>query len=299
MKQETVEDILRQLQFPGKVHQITPFCREEDGSAYDVWKVCTGEETLVLKKTCPEERETYETFFPQGGGAVPKVYGFSEIDGEVYVLMEFVEGETMSCCTREKLILALDALIETQERYWDNAELADRGWNFTKWYPAREKRLAYMEDLADGYRAYLEAARSVPRTLCNDDLLPFNVLVQEGRAVILDWEFAGILPYPCAIARLLAFGEEHTDFMFQMSREDKAFGVKYYYENFIRGKGISWKDYCRTIQLFFLKEYCEWVYFGRSNGKQEDPNYQKYYEKARDLEKALGYGSEYCRESTH
>ena len=86
---------------------------------------------------------------------------------------------------------------------------------------------SYMDDLAEVYRAYLAEAARVPRTLCNDDLLPFNVLVNEERAVILDWEYGGILPYPCALARLLAFGEEGTDFFFQMTRADREFALRY------------------------------------------------------------------------
>ena len=205
------------------------------------------------------------------------------------MLMEFFDGETMSQSTRKKLILALDALIQLQEKFWGNTDLADVGWTFEKRHAARKKRLTYMEDLSDAYKAYLEADKTVPRTLCNDDLLPFNVLVSTDRAVIIDWEFAGILPYPCALARLLAFGEENTDFMFQMTMEDKEFAVQYYYDNLIRNKGISWDEYIRTMKLFFFKEYSEWVYFARSSNDFTKPEYQKYYAKCKILARDLGY----------
>ena len=280
--------VLAKLNFPYTVASVTQFCREEDGSPYDVWKIETDSVTAVLKRTSAEERTTCESFFPYGGCGTPTIYGFTKHNGETYMLMEFFDGETMSYCTREKLILALDALIQIQEKFWDNTDLADAGWTFEKRHAARKKRLTYMEDLSDAYKAYLEADFTVPRTLCNDDLLPFNVLVSADRAVIIDWEFAGILPYPCAIARLLAFGEENTAFMFQMSMEDKEFAVQYYYDNLIRNKGISWTEYIRTMKLFFFKEYSEWVYFARSSNDFTKPEYQKYYAKCKILAKELG-----------
>ena len=288
MEVNEIYPILAELNFPYMVTAITQFCREEDGSPYDVWKIETDSIKAVLKKTSPEERSTCEAFFSNGGCGTPTIYGFTERDGETYMLMEFFDGETMSQSTREKLILTLDALIQMQEKFWGNTDLADTGWTFEKRHIAREKRLAYMEDLSDAYKAYLEADKTVPRTLCNDDLLPFNVLVNADRAVIIDWEFAGILPYPCALARLLAFGEENTDFMFQMSMEDKEFAVQYYYDHLIRNKEISWDEYIRTMKLFVFKEYSEWVYFARSSNDFTKLEYQKYYAKCKILAKELG-----------
>ena len=295
METNEIYQILVELNFSHAVTSITQFCREEDGSPYDVWKIETDNITAVLKKTSPEERTTCEAFFSDGGCGTPAIYGFTERGGETYMLMEFFDGETMSQSTREKLILTLDALIQTQAKFWSNTDLADVGWTFEKRHTARQKRLAYMEDLSDAYKAYLEADKTVPRTLCNDDLLPFNVLVNSDRAVIIDWEFAGILPYPCALARLLAFGEENTDFMFQMTMEDKEFAVQYYYDNLIRNKDISWEEYIRTMKLFFFKEYGEWVYFARSSNDFTKPEYQKYYAKCKILANSLGLYKEGTR----
>lgn len=289
MDTQEINIILDKLNFQYAVTSLTQFCREEDGSPYDVWKIETDGVTAVLKKTSTEERATLEAFFSDGASGIPKIYGFSEHDGETYMLMEFFEGETMSQSTREKLILALDALIQMQEKFWGNTELADIGWTFEKRHTARKKRLPYMEDLADAFNAYLEVDKAVPRTLCNDDLLPFNVLVSADRAVIIDWEFAGILPYPCALARLLAFGEENTDFMFQMSLADKEFAVQYYYDHLIGSKGISLDEYIKTMKLFFFKEYSEWVYFARSSNDFTKPEYQKYYDKCIILARDFGY----------
>lgn len=284
----SVQEIYTALGFSGLVRSVTQFHAEEDGSPYQVWKLDTDTGSFVLKKTSPEEREVYETFFPDGGPA-PKVYAFGEFEREMYMLMEYVRGSSLSRCTRRQLQMALDALILSQEPYWNDTVHAEVGYGFPKSYPNRRKRLAYMGDLAEAYEAYLDAFSAVPRTLCNDDMLPFNVLVGEEKAVIIDWEYAGILPYPCAITRLLAFGEETPGALFQMTGADRQFAMDYYYEHLIKAKGISRPEYDRTIQLFFLKEYSEWVYCAGTSGDYGTENYRKYYKKAKIIAEELGF----------
>ena len=75
--------ILAKLNFPYTVTSVSSFCREEDGSPYDVWKIETDHVTAVLKKTSAEERATCEAFFPYGGCGTPTIYGFTEHNGEV------------------------------------------------------------------------------------------------------------------------------------------------------------------------------------------------------------------------
>lgn len=266
---------------------ITQFRAEEDGAPYNVWKVETPRGPAVLKKTTARERETYETFFPDGGG-VPEIYVFAEFQREPYILMEYIGGQTMSRCDRHRLTLTLDALIAMQARFWEDRTHEAVGYGFSESWPNRQKRLAYMGDLTAAYQAYLDAFCTVPRTLCNDDLLPFNVLADDNRAVIIDWEYGGILPYPSALARLLAFGEEAPDAMFCMTREDQRFAVDYYYEKLVRSKGIGYGEYIRTLKLFFLKEYSEWVYCAASSGDFSGPYYEKYYKMAKTLAKDLG-----------
>lgn len=282
----TLEQILGQ--FGVTWNSISPFLAEEDGRAYNVWKIETDKSPLVLKKTTREEQEVYETFFPGGGDGVPRVYGFFASAEELYMLMEFVPGQTLSRCDRHRLTLALDALITIQERFWDDTEHAHVGYGYHKSLPNREKRLPFLKELAPAYEAYLQAFRTVPRTLCNDDLLPFNVLASDSRAVILDWEYAGILPYPCALARLIAFGEETADAMFHMTRQDQQFAADYYYEHLVRSKGIGYDEYIRTLKLFFFKEYSEWVYCANSSG-EPSVYYEPYYALSRKLAAQMGY----------
>lgn len=289
MKETEILNLLHAMDFSPSVQRITPFCREEDHTPYEVWKVETDIGIYVLKKTTSEEQTAYETFL-QDCPYAPRVYGFSRHQNELYMLMEYVPGETLSQCSRQKLTLALDALIAGQEQYWENSTLKDVGYSYRQGYAERKKRLARlasMDELSRCYAAYLEEYAQLPRTLCNDDMLPFNLVVGADRAVILDWEYAGILPYPGPLARFLAFGEENPNSLFQMTPEDKAFALEYYYENLIRSKGISKAAYERTMKLFFFAEYCEWVCLAVSSGDFTSPKYKKYAPLAQKLAREL------------
>lgn len=273
-----------------------PFRAEEDGRDYSVWKLQTDRGTTVLKKTEPRERAVYETFF-RAGGPVPEVYALGESDGNTWMLMEFVPGQSMSRCTRTRLILTLDALIGIQKKWWGNTMHDHVGYGFRECRLNRGKRLPYMGELSLAYQAYLDAFDRLPRTLCNDDLLPFNVLADEERAVILDWEYAGILPWPCAIARFLAFGEPEGE-MFRMTEADRSFALDYYYDHLLREKGYTRPEFDRIMDLFFFKEYSEWIYCAAISGDYEMEYYKKYSQWAKKLAEKLGFlkekGGEAC-----
>ena len=103
-------------------------------------------------------------------------------------------------------------------------------------------------------------------------------------ATIVDWEFAGVLPYLTSIARLLAHCEESEDAFFFMKDEDKAFAIDYYYENLVKNKGISYEKYRRDLDLFLFYEYCEWIMLGNKYPDSADMGrYKCYLEKARKI----------------
>lgn len=114
---EQIRNIMKAFGFELGLAGAEAFRAEEDSAAYQVWKLQTDRGPMVLKKTSPVERAVYEAFFREGG-PVPKVYAFSVYEGEDYMLMEFVSGESMSRCTRGRLVRVLDALIESQARWW-------------------------------------------------------------------------------------------------------------------------------------------------------------------------------------
>ena len=194
----------------GERAEITAFKHEEDDSDYAVWKITEGTVTRVLKKTSKRELDVYEAFLTSADCGAPRFYKSIDYDGELFFLMEYIEGHTLQKCDRESLTAVLDALIYLQNKYWEKREFQGIGQDFEASLPGRQKRGKYLndEELEQAYERYLRIYSDIPRTLCHDDLLPFNVLCTKERAVIIDWEYAGILPYPASLARLLAHCEE-------------------------------------------------------------------------------------------
>lgn len=269
---------------------VSQFMNAEDGQGYAAWKIELPEGTFVLKKAKGQELAIYAAFFSRAVSGAPRYINSTDADGASYFLMEYVQGEDLCNCTREKLTAVLDALICLQDHYWANDQLEQVGHSFTASLPGRKRRKDYLKDaqLECAYDQFLEQYHTLPRTLCHDDLLPFNVLIADGRATLIDWEYAGILPYPTSLARLIAHGEEQSGAFFYMTEEDKQFAIDYYYENLIAKKGISYADYRNAMNAFLLYEYCEWIMLGNRYPDADMDRYRSYLEKAKRHLAAMG-----------
>lgn len=254
-------------------------CEEADGGLYRVWKIESGGQTRLLKAAKEYEAEVYRTFL-RGSRYAPEIYAEQRVGGEDWLLMEYVDGHDLCRCTRGALTLALDALISMQAAYWNDTAHAAEAYSFEKSLSGRRRRGEALNDavLKAGYAEFLRLYETLPRTLCHDDLLPFNVRVcpAQKRAVLIDWEFAGILPYPVPLARLLAYGEESADALFYMTEADRSFAAAYYYENLLRERGVARDEWQRTLDCFLLYEYCEWVAIGNRSGETDGKYYRKY-----------------------
>lgn len=273
----------------GEQAEVTAFKHEEDGSDYAVWKIEEGGVTRVLKKTKKQEMDVYDAFLVSTECGVPRFYKSIEYDGELFILMEYIEGHNLQKCDRKSLTAVLDALTYLQNMYWEKRELQGIGYGFEVSLPERQKRGKYLNDaeLERVYERYLRIYSDIPQTLCHDDLLPFNVLCAKERAVIIDWEYAGILPYPTSLARLLAHCEEDESAFFYMTQDDKDYAVEYYFEHLLKEKGIDYNAYRRTLDYFLLYEYCEWIMLGIKYNDTGNERFQKYYAKAKEHIKKL------------
>ena len=270
---------------------ITQLRHEEDDEPYSVWRIEAGAQSFILKEAKEYESEVYRTFLSDASGQVPAIYGAETVNGKTYLLMEYIEGRDLCRCDRHSLQQALDALIALQRTYWGETEKAEAGFSYEKSRAGRKKRGTFLREaeLEEAYEGYLALYERVPRTLCHDDLLPFNVRIDErsDRGVLIDWEYGGILPYPTSLARLLAFGEEKEDAFFYMKDEDKAFASEYYYENLLKDKGIAKEEWQRTLAYFLLYEYCEWVAVGHQYEEPDNEYFIKYQPVAKAHAKRL------------
>lgn len=282
---ECVKSIFRSLYPSASENDIRfePFIREEDGSEYSVWKITCRNKAFVLKKAKGREIDIYSSLLCDIEYGAPKLLGITDFEGERYFAIEYIEGRAMLYCDRASVVKALDALIALQERFWgcenDIASLYEES------LVHRKKRGEYitLPELSSCYEDYMTAYRTLPRTLCHDDLLPFNVLVSENSASLIDWETAGILPYPTSLARLLAHTEETDDAFFFMAESDREYAINYYYDNFVKKKDISYEEYRHSLDLFIFYEYCEWIMLGEKCGDRNSERYVKYLKAAREF----------------
>jgi hypothetical protein len=266
-----------------------PFVSTEDGEEYSVLALNVGGKALVLKEAKQYEAEVYSEFLRNAENGVPKLYATVDHWGKSYILMEYVDGECMTNCTRQSLVLALDSLIELQRTFWQKKEPAGFGYSFKKSLEERLERGRYLcdDELEAAYALYLQKYCSMPRTLCHDDLLPFNILANESKATIIDWEIAGILPYPTSLARLIAHcGEEESSF-FKMGNSDREFAVWYYFDGLVKPMGISYDDFSSALDACLFYEYCEWVMLGNKYGATGSQRFKDYFKKAKRAAKKL------------
>lgn len=278
-----IGEIITKMGF-GNQAVITAFKHEDDDSDYAVWKIEDGNVIRVLKKTSKQELDIYDTFLSFVKRGVPHFYKSIEYDGELFILMEYLDGNNLQKCDRKSLTAVLDSLIYLQNMYWEKRELEGIGHGFEASLPGRQKRGKYLNDaeLEQAYEKHLQIYSNIPRTLCHDDLLPFNVICTNEHAVIIDWEYAGILPYPTSLARLLAHCEEDESAFFYMKQEDKEYAIEYYFEHLLKEKGIDYSDYRKTLDYFLLYEYCEWIMLGVEYNDTENERFKKYYAKAKE-----------------
>ena len=72
-----------------------------------------------------------------------------------------------------------------------------------------------------------------------------------------------------------------------MTQADKDYAAEYYFEHLLKGKGIDYNDYRRTLDYFLLYEYCEWIMLGVKYNETGSERFQKYYAKAKEHIKSL------------
>ena len=257
---------------------VTQLKHEEDGEPYQVWRIDTDNAKYILKEAKGMEAEICQSILAVVQESVPALYQIINVDEKIYLLMEYIEGENLCKCNRTKLTHALDALISLQRKTWEGHALAHGKNIFENDLLHRQNRGKYLNDslLEEAYEKFLKVYQCVPKALCHDDLLPFNILATSQEAFLIDWESGGVLPYPTSFARLIAHTEEDVNAFFYMTKADKSFAIDYYYDHLLKEKGISYIDWQNTLEYFLFYEYCEWVFVGNKYNATDGEYYKKY-----------------------
>ena len=178
--EEIIREILAQMGI-GSQALVTAFRHEEDDEDYAVWKIKEND-MFCPEKAHEQTLEIYQACLFDFDGGAPRLYKSLKFQSNVYLLTEFLEGHDLRKCDRESLTAVLNALIYLQNQYWERADLQNIGCDFAASLPGREKRGNSLGDaeLEQAYGEFLKIYIQTPRTLCHDDLLPFNVLLFRG-----------------------------------------------------------------------------------------------------------------------
>lgn len=273
MKEETVLQIASRMHDFSDPVDVSQIPYEECDGFYSVWKINDARGSYLLKRTASETELAIYRKLRNRIDALPTFYGATEYRGKPYLLLEFVEGHNLMHATRNDLGRVLDAMIRMQDRFWGSRQRI--GEPFSAALQSCLNRKAYLSEtvLIDAFTRFEAMYRTLPRTLCHNDFLPFNVIVGTERTAFIDWEYGGILPYPAMLARLLAHASERGETPFFMTQQDRDFAIETYYDRLIHKKGISRADYLAAMNAFLFYESLEWVYVYRKYNKPPDALY--------------------------
>lgn len=278
MKKETIAKLLNKILNEKVSFELECFPFEESKGFYkNIYKIITPSKIYVLKKAKSYELDIYKN--TTGLPSIPKFYGSYHYYGHDYILFEFVKGHNVMKMDRNSLIKVVDAIIAIQDKCWQTKDTF--GQSLESALESRYKRLSYLPDeLKETYEEYIDCFKKTPVTFSHEDLLPFNVLINDKDVSFIDLEIGGVLPYPTMLARLIAHTNEDKKAMFYLSNKDYQFAVDYYYDRFIRNKGISYGAYIKTINLFIFNELIEWIYVYKKCNYSPNNFYNGYYQKA-------------------
>ena len=72
-----------------------------------------------------------------------------------------------------------------------------------------------------------------------------------------------------------------------MEDEDKVWATEYYYNTFVKEKGIGYDDFISDLDLFLLYEYCEWVMVGNKYENAKGERFFHYLDLAKKQAKKI------------
>ena len=279
MNKITISRLLNRILNQQLDFNVDYFSYEETKGHYkNIYKIITSNKTYVLKKAKDDELDIYKNL-NNSDNHLPYLYGYYHYYKSDYILIEYVNGNNLMKMDKKSLTRVITAIIDIQKKYWSSS--LEFGLTKEELLKSRYNRLSYLPDeLKETYEEYIECLKKTPVTFSHEDLLPFNILINNDRVCFIDLEVGGILPYPTMLARLIGHTKENKDAMFYLTKEDYDFAISYYFDNFIKEQGISYKEYIQTMNLFIFNELIEWIYVYRKNNYSPNNFYKEYYQKA-------------------
>jgi hypothetical protein len=157
--------------------------------------------------------------------------------------------------------------------------------NFEITFERVNKRLKYLNNsfLENKYLEFIDCYKNCRKTICHNDLLPFNMIISNNKAYLIDLENVGYLPYLTMFSRFIAHYKEEEGYLFYLEENIKQCLIKYYYDNFVTLLNIGYEDFLYDLELFLFFEYTEWIYVYNKFNLKKDEKYYYYLSKANEL----------------
>lgn len=230
---------------------------------YNVYKITADEQTYILKKSDDKEIEIYEKFLADKGLPVPKLEGWTCLNGTKWLLIEYIAGEDLRKFNENMAYGCADSVSRIYNMYWqkDGFEEHKLDNRFERYWTRINKRAECLKNelkLASAYRTFLDRQLVCPRTLCNGDFLQCNAIERDNGIILIDWAFAGIMPYSLDLARLITHGSERFfPFPFYMTDEYRKIFLKEVYDKLLCKP--DYKQFIWDVVLSCLNECIEFI----------------------------------------
>ncbi len=265
--------------------------------AYNVYKVISDEKAYILKKSDDYEIEVYEKFLTDKNLPVPKLEGWASFDNTKWILIEYIPGDDLRIFDKHMAYGCAESLSRIFNMYWqedcfEENKLDNRFERYWKRINKRAECLKNESKLASAYGVFMDRQLVCPRTLCNGDFLQCNAIKSNHSIVLIDWAFAGIMPYSLDAARLIAHGsEKFFPFPFYMTDEYRKIFVKTLYDKLEHKP--DYKQFIWDIILSCLNECIEFIERELNDESIErDEFFNYYYKNANTLADIILKGKE-------
>lgn len=193
--------------------------------SYNVYKITENNKTYILKKSDDYEIGVYEKYLAGKDLPVPSFYGLTSFNNTKWILIEYIAGTDLRRFTKDLAYGCAESLSRIFNMYWQDKEFEENKSDnrFERYWARINKRSECLRNepkLSSAYHIFLNRQLVCPRTLCNGDFLQYNAIESKDGIIIIDWTFAGIMPYSLDLARLISHGSENCfPFPFYMTDE--------------------------------------------------------------------------------
>jgi hypothetical protein len=265
--------------------------------AYNVYKITADNKIYVLKMSDDSEIGVYKKYLAGKNLPVPNFGGWTCVNNTKWILIEYINGPDLRMFNQDTAYGCAESLSRIFNMYWQEEDFNKNKLDnrFERYWMRINKRAECLRNesaLASAYSIFLDRQLVCPRTLCNGDFLQCNAIKSDKGIILIDWAFAGTMPYSLDAARLIAHGSEKLFlFPFYMTDEYRKTFLKCLYDKLMYKP--DYKQFIWDILLSCLNECIEFIEDELNNESiEKDEVFHYYYKNAGILSDIILNGKE-------